>query len=185
MAAKCLIRLLCLIVGYKPSFDDKISNFEFLIIRKPLTFLTSTQAREKIQNAILKDKKNLLIMYTYYDLESFEVLYNFLKPFNIIPSEIKIIDHKTNLKNKNVVVFHKKNKCFMHDTLFDGVTKLVISDPRHLTVEPPAKKQHGETMQLPWHKLSARSKESCGMRIALETTNSATLDAIWMNGGDS
>lgn len=123
----------------KPSLDEKINSSDFLIIRKPLTFLTSPAAREKIQEAILKKKRNLLVMYTFFEKESLDVLVNFLNPFKITPSDIKIVDNKTNLENKRMVVFHKKNKCFSHDTLFTNVTKVLIPHPHHLFVSSPAK----------------------------------------------
>lgn len=123
----------------KPTLDDKINSANLLLIRKPLTFLSSQLAIGKIQEAVLKEKKNLLLMMTYIDLETNSLLRNFLKPFNIIPSGIKAIDTKTNQDNKRMVIYHKKNKCFLHDELFKNVNKILIPDAINLFVDSPAK----------------------------------------------
>ena len=78
-------------------------------------------------------------MYTFPDMETLELLNSFLKPFNIQISEIQIIDHETNLKNKREVIYHKKNNCFLHDELFKDVNKIVISDAYHIYLDSPAK----------------------------------------------
>jgi hypothetical protein len=122
----------------KPSLDDKINNSDLLFIRKPLTFLSSPTATEKIQNAILKNNKNLLLMMTYSDYETFDMLKNFLIPFNITLSEFRAFDIKTYQEHERSVIFHKKNKCFNHKELFKGINKVLIPDASHLVVEPPA-----------------------------------------------
>ena len=123
----------------KPSIDDKINSAELLIIRKPLTFLTGPQVRKKLQQAVLKDKKSFLIMYTFTEKDSQDVLNEFLKPFKINTSELQLIDNKTNMNDKRNVLFEKKNKCFSHNTLFKGVSKVLIPHPHHIYVSKPAK----------------------------------------------
>ncbi len=122
----------------KPTMDEKIKNTEFLIIRKPMTFLSNAETRKKIQNVVLKDKKNLLVMSTFPDRDSLDVLTNFLQPFHINPTDNKVIDNNTNKNNERLVVFNKKNKCFSHATLFKGVKSIVIPYPYHLIVDSPA-----------------------------------------------
>lgn len=123
----------------KPSLDDKLNSTQFLLIRKPLTFLSSPKVRKKIQNNVLKEKKSLLIMYTFSEIETLELLNSFLEPFKIQISEIQVIDKKTNLKNKHEVIFHKKSNCFSHNSLFNNIDKIVISDAHHIYVNSPSK----------------------------------------------
>jgi hypothetical protein len=123
----------------RPTLDEKIKSYNILLIRKPMTFLSSKVAVEKIQKAILRDNKRLLLMLTFLDYETLDMLKDFLEPFNIIPTEIRAIDYKTNQDNRKSVIYHKKNKCFNHDELFKNVSKIVIPDATHLYVEPPAK----------------------------------------------
>ena len=94
----------------KPSFDDKLNGSNFLFIRKPLTFLSSPNVRKKIQEAVLDRKKSLLLMMSFADKESLDLIRDFLEPFKIEPSDVRAIDNVTNLKGKRSVVFHKKNK---------------------------------------------------------------------------
>ena len=124
--------------GKKPSLDDKINSAQFILIRKPLTFLNSPKVTKKLQDAVLKDKKSLLLMLTFLDKESLNLIQNFLKPFKITPSEIKIIDQITNLNNKRSVVYHKKNNCFVNDIFFKQVAKIVVPDANVLYIEPPS-----------------------------------------------
>jgi hypothetical protein len=123
----------------KPSIDKKINDADLLLIRKPLTFLTGPQVRKKLQDAILKKKKNLLVMYTFTERESLDVLNEFLRPFKINTSDLQLIDDKTNQQDRRNVVFQKKNDCFYHDELFKGVSKLLIPHPHMIFVESPAK----------------------------------------------
>jgi len=123
----------------RPSVDEKISKANFLIIRKPLTFLSSATIRSKLQEIIRTKKKNLLIMYTFTEFESLGVLNQFLEPFKIQLSELQIIDNTTNQNDTRTVVFHKKNKCFNHKFLFNGVQKVTIPHPHHMYLTKPAK----------------------------------------------
>jgi len=123
----------------KPSIDDKINNSKFLIIRKPLTFLSGPIVRKKLQDAVIKDKKNMLVMYTFTEKDSMDVLNEFLKPFKINTSEIQIVDPKANSDDKRNVVFQKKNNCFVHKELFKGVSKVLIPHPHFVYVTKPAK----------------------------------------------
>ncbi|WP_455392380.1 hypothetical protein [[Eubacterium] cellulosolvens] len=123
----------------RPSVDEKIKKAKLLVIRKPLTFLSGPQVRKKLQQAVLKDKKSLLVMYTFTEMDSLEVLNEFLRPFKINTSEIQIIDNKTNANDKRNVVFQKKNKCFLHNELFDGVANILIPHPHYVYVTEPAK----------------------------------------------
>jgi hypothetical protein len=123
----------------KPTFDEKLQTSNLLFIRKPLTFLTSPNVRKKIQHAVLNDKKNLLLMMSFTDIETLEILKEFLIPFKIEPSDIRAMDEKTNLDERRSVVFHKKNKCFSHNEIFNRVQKVVIPDANILYLKPPAK----------------------------------------------
>jgi hypothetical protein len=123
----------------KPSIDVKINSAKLLVIRKPLTFLSGPQVRKKLQQAVLKSKKNLLVMYTYTENDSLEVLNEFLKPFKINTSDLQMIDNKTNQQDYRNVVFQKKNNCFYHDELFSGVSKILIPHPHMIYVHEPAK----------------------------------------------
>lgn len=123
----------------KSILEAKIEKNQFMIIYKPLTFLSSPGSRKKIQDAVIKDKKNLLLMISFNDTETYELLQQFLVPFKINLSFNKIIDNNTNLKHVRSVVYHKKNKCFKHNELFSGVSKLVIPYAHHLNINPPAK----------------------------------------------
>jgi hypothetical protein len=123
----------------KPSVDDKIAKAEFLIIRKPLTFLSSAMIRKKLQDLVFKKTKNMLVMYTFSETDSLIVMNQFLQPFKINASEIKVIDHKTNLKDKRDVIFQKKNDCFSHDEIFTGINKILIPHPHYIYVDTPAK----------------------------------------------
>ncbi len=123
----------------KPTFDEKLGSSDFLFIRKPLTFLTSPNVREKLQKAILKNKKSLLLMMSFSDRETLDLLREFLKPFNIEPSDVRAIDDVTNLQGKRSVIFHKKNNCFEHSEIFKRVNKIVIPDANLLFIEPPSK----------------------------------------------
>jgi hypothetical protein len=123
----------------KPRIEDKINSAQILMIRKPLTFLTSPKMRKRLQDSILKDKKNMLIMYTFTEIESLEVMNKFLEPFKINLSEVQIIDNKRNQGNIRNVIFQKKNKCFSHDELFKGVSSILIPNPHHIFVKKPAK----------------------------------------------
>lgn len=123
----------------KPSVNYKIDSAKILIIRKPLTFLSSPRVRKKLQETIKKDKKNMLIMYSFTERDSLDALSEFLKPFMITPSEVQIIDNKSNQDNFRNVIFHKKNKCFNHSELFKGISKILIPHPHLVSVNKPAK----------------------------------------------
>lgn len=123
----------------KPSIDDKINSSEFLVIRKPLTFLIGPQVRKKLQDAVLEDKKSILIMYTFTEKDSLDVINEFLKPFKINTSEIQVVDFVANSDGQRNVIFQKKNNCFFHDELFKGVSKILIPHPHYVYVTEPAK----------------------------------------------
>lgn len=125
--------------GAGPPIEDKIKDAKFLVIRKPLTFLSGPKVRKTLQDAVIKDEKSILIMYTFSESDSLHALNKFMEPFKIQLSDASIIDMKTNQDDKHNVVFQKKNRCFFNDSLFKGVSKLLIPFPHHIYTDDPAK----------------------------------------------
>jgi len=123
----------------KSPLDDKIDACDFIILRKPLTFLSSEPTRQKIQDFVIKKHKNILVTFSFVDYESLEIINDFLKPTNIQSSGIMVYDDKENLGSRRLVRFRKSNGCLEHPDLFKGVDEVVIPQAHYVYVVKPSK----------------------------------------------
>jgi hypothetical protein len=123
----------------KSPLIDKIESCDIVLLRKPLTFLSSESTRKKIQDVITKKNKNILITFSFVDYESLEILNDFLKPFKIQSSGIMVYDDQENLGSRRLVVFRKTNGCLEHPEIFKGVDKVVIPQAHYVYVVKPSK----------------------------------------------
>lgn len=123
----------------KSPLDDKIEACDFIILRKPLTFLSGESTRQKIQDFVVKKHKNILITFSFVDYESLDILNDFLKPLNIQSSGIMVYDDKENLGSRRLVVFRKSNGCLEHPKIFKGVDQVVIPQAHYIYVVKPSK----------------------------------------------
>jgi hypothetical protein len=118
---------------------DKIEACDFVLLRKPLTFLSNESTRKKIQDFVIKKKKNILITFSFVDHESLEILNDFLQPLKIQSSGIMVYDDKENLGSRRLVVFRKSNGCLEHPKIFKGVDQVVIPQAHYVYVVKPSK----------------------------------------------
>ncbi len=123
----------------KSPLMNKIEASNFLILRKPLTFLTSESSRAHIREAVMEGNKNLLIIYSFSDIDSLEVLNDFMAPLNLRASSLMVYDDNNNFESRRIVVFHKANGCFVHPEVFKGVEKVVIPQAHHIFITNPSK----------------------------------------------
>jgi hypothetical protein len=123
----------------KSPLDDKIDACDFIILRKPLTFLSSEPTRQKIQDFVIKKHKNILVTFSFVDYESLEIINDFLKPTNIQSSGIMVYDDKENLGSRRLVRFRKSNGCLEHSDIFKGVDEVVIPQAHYVYVVRPSK----------------------------------------------
>lgn len=123
----------------KSPLVPKIEACNFMILRKPLTFLSSESSRTHISDAVIKGNKNLLIIYSFSDIDSLEVLNNFLEPLNLRASSLMVYDEHENFESRRIVVFREANGCFEHREIFKGVDKVIIPQAHHIFITEPAK----------------------------------------------
>lgn len=123
--------------GLPEVLQEKFEECSFLVLRKPFAVLSGEKMREQVQNAVISGKVNLLVLFSFSEMEALEIVNEFLTPFNIQASDYMVWDEESNIKGtKKLVVF--KPGAFRYPGLFEGVEQVVIPQPHHLNIQDPA-----------------------------------------------
>jgi len=124
--------------GIETALENGFQRADFLILRKPFGLLSGEKARAKVQDAVRSGRIGLLVMYTFTELEALELMNDFLRPFGLASTELMVTD-SADRNSKKVVNFSNDQGCFKFDPLFKDVAKVIIPQPHHIMVSPPAK----------------------------------------------
>jgi len=125
--------------GLPEVLQEKFEECSFIIVRKPFAVLSGDKMREQVQNAVTSGKVNILVLFSFSEMEALELMNDFLSPFNIQASDYMVWDEDSNIRGtKKLVVFKPEAGAFKHKNLFEGVEQVVIPQPHHLFIQEPA-----------------------------------------------
>jgi len=124
--------------GVEKALENGFQKAEFLILRKPFGLLSGEKARAKVQDGVKSGRIGILVMYTFTEQEALDLMNDFLRPFGLASTELMVTD-SADKNSRKVVIFTKDKGCFKFDPFFKDVGKVVIPQPHHIIVSPPAK----------------------------------------------
>ena len=125
--------------GLPESLKEKFEECKFIVLRKPFAVMSGEKMRAQVQEAVLSGKVGILVLFSFSEMDALVIMNQFLEPFNITTSDFMVQDEDSNFKNtKKVVVFKPEAGAFKNEKLFQGVDEVVIPQPHHLFIQPPA-----------------------------------------------
>lgn len=124
--------------GVEKALENGFQKADFLILRKPFGLLSGEKARAKVQEGVKAGRIGLLVMYTFTELEALDLMNDFLKPFGLASTELMVTD-SADRNTRKVVNFTHEGGCFKFDPLLKDVGKVIIPQPHHIIVSPPAR----------------------------------------------
>jgi hypothetical protein len=125
--------------GLPESLEEKFEECSFIVLRKPFAVLSGEKMRGQVQEAVLSGKVGILVLFSFSEMDALVIMNQFLEPFKITTSDFMVLDEQSNFKDtKKVVVFKPEAGAFKYEKLFQGIEQVVIPQPHHLFIQPPA-----------------------------------------------
>jgi hypothetical protein len=124
--------------GHVPKLQDKLAPAKLILVKSDAVLGDQNQVLQ-LQDAVIHGRKNLMVLLKYTADRELERINGLLHRFNIQYSDLKVYDARHSVMGyERVIRLAKEDDCFHHDSLFEGVDTLVVSEPYALFANDPS-----------------------------------------------